>query len=297
MANEKNAAAQAADDEKPVKNAAETAETDEAEAGDEVEGEEEGEPAEDADEEGEKPDGEVEAEADEEGKPSKSKLKRERVKARIATLEEIAKAASQRAEAAEAQLRSLSGDVGKEPKFEDYGEDRRDDYIADRAAWKADQTAVARQRKAAEAAKVETTRTAGDSKFNLFRERTMALSDRFADIEAKVLDPSLPMDQATAEILMDSERGPEVAYHLATHREELQRIQGMPPLARARELGRIEALIAAPKPRTVTKAPKPVPVIGGGSSKAAKDPEKMTTEEWMEHERKRMARTAQQRRA
>lgn len=299
MANEKDAAAEAAGEEKLVQKSDEKPEADEAEADDaaEDEGETETE-GDDAEAEGEKSEGDDAAgDTSEDGKPSKSKLKRERIKARIASLEEIANAARQRAESAEATLRALTDEAGPEPKRENY-EGREDDYIADRAAWRAEQSAIARQKKAAEATKTEASRNAGDSKLNLFRERTMALSDRFADIEAKVLnDPTLPIDGATAEILMDSERGPEVAYHLATNRHELQRIQQMPPLARAREIGRIEAILSAPKPKTVTNAPKPVPVVSGGSSKVTKDPEKMTMEEWVEHERKRMARTAQQRRA
>lgn len=287
----KDAAAEAAGEESLVSNANtdETTEADETEAADAADDAEESEEADDA--EGEKAEGDQESDEDD-GKPSRAKLRRERAKERIRTLEDIARREAQRADAAAAQLKALSADSVKEPKFEDYGEERRDDYIADRAAWKADQAAIVRQRNAAEAAQKESARTAVDSKFNLFRERTMALADRFADIEAKVLDPTLPMDQATAEIIMDSERGPEVAYHLATHREELQRIQGMEPLARAREIGRIEAMLAAPKPKTVTQAPKPVPTVGGGSSKATKDPDKMTPDEWLKWRNAQLRRKA-----
>lgn len=275
---DKDAAAQAAGEEKLLPEAdteeSEDVQDDVGEDGDEgsEEGEEGGEPGAE--------DGGEDKEADDDGKPSKSKLKRERIKQRLSTLEEIARHESQRADAAQAALKALTDEVGTEPKRSDY-EGRDEDYIADRAAWRADIAAAARTKKAAEVAVTSTRQSAGASKQNLFHERAMALVERYPDIEAKVFnDPSAPINQTMAEVLMDSERGPEVAYYLSTHREEGQRIQKMSPLSAAREIGRIEAQLAAPKPKTQTTAPKPVPKVGGGSSRAAKDPDKMSMDEW-----------------
>lgn len=278
---DKDAAAQAAGEEKLLSEAdteeSEDVQDDVGEDGDEgsEEGEEGGEPGAE--------DGGEDKEADDGGKPSKSKLKRERIKQRISTLEEIARHESQRADAAAAQLKALSADADPEPKESDY-EGRPNDYIADRAAWRADVTAIARQKKTAQIVGDETQKALGNSKQNLFHERAMALVERYPDIEAKVFnDPSAPINQTMAEVLMDSERGPEVAYYLSTHREEGQRIQKMSPLSAAREIGRIEAQLAAPKPKTQTTAPKPVPKVGGGSMKAARDPDKLSDDEWLEH--------------
>lgn len=82
------------------------------------------------------------------------------------------------------------------------------------------------------------------------------------------------------EAIAYSEHGPAVAYHLANHLDEADRIARLPAHLAALQLGRIEALVSAPKPKPVTRAPDPAPVVGGGST-ASKDPERLSIEEWM----------------
>src|SRR6185312_2505481 len=137
MSNDKTPAAQAADDEAALLEADEIAEGEEAE---EAEADEDGE-EEDAPE-GEEGEGEKSAD---DGKPSKSKLKREKQRARIATLEAIARHESKRADDAAAALRALTEDVGPEPKESDYADEKR--YLAALAAWEADKRLVAREKK------------------------------------------------------------------------------------------------------------------------------------------------------
>lgn len=67
------------------------------------------------------------------------------------------------------------------------------------------------------------------------------------------------------EAIAYSEHGPAVAYHLANHLDEADRIARMPAHLAAVQLGRIEALVSAPKPKPVTSAPKPSPTLSGGS--------------------------------
>ena len=49
----------------------------------------------------------------------------------------------------------------------------------------------------------------------------------------------------------------------------------------AKELGRIEATLDAPKPRTQSKAPPPAKTVNGGRSLATKNPDDMTMDEWL----------------
>ena len=61
--------------------------------------------------------------------------------------------------------------------------------------------------------------------------------------------------------LLDSESGPELAYHLAKRPETVKRINALSPLSAARELGRIEATLsnpAAPQIKPASKAPAPI---------------------------------------
>ncbi len=214
----------------------------------------------------------------EEEKKTKSKLRRERQKAkeqalldRIADLEAKA-AANERA-------KPPADGLGPKPdraKYEDEAE-----YAADLAAWKIEEKIIARQTKAHEANTSNVRNDSAAAKMQLFKERAMALTDRYPDIEAKVFnDTTLPMSATMAETLMESEKGPEVAYYLSANRETAKRIQEMSPLQAARELGRIEATLALPKPRTETKAPPPPSTLTGSTKNPSKDPNNMSPEEY-----------------
>lgn len=228
-----------------------------------------------------------EDEETDEQKLSRAQRRRARQKAHIQGLETEATRATARAEAAERALAEFREELGPEPKADQYEDPN--DYIAAKAAFEADRRAIARQKIAIErGAKTSQTETV-QAKQNLFRERTIALADRYPDIEAKVLkDTSLPISQAMAEVMMDSERGPEIGYYLSGRPDEARRITQMQPLQAARELGRIEATLDSPKPRTETKAPPPVPTVRTGVTKSVKDPDKMPVDEWVAYERERM---------
>ena len=82
------------------------------------------------------------------------------------------------------------------------------------------------------------------------------------------------------ETISASEHGPAVVHHLAQHLDEADRLARMPPHLAAVQLGRIEERLSTLKPKPVTKAPDPTPSLGGGSSNASKDPQKMSYAEY-----------------
>lgn len=84
-----------------------------------------------------------------------------------------------------------------------------------------------------------------------------------------------------AEVLMTSEHGPAVVHYLGQHLDEAVRIAQLPPHLAAVQVARIESRVSAPKPKPVTNAPSPVPTIGGGAASPAKDPDRMTPDEWL----------------
>jgi hypothetical protein len=90
----------------------------------------------------------------------------------------------------------------------------------------------------------------------------------------------LGQDPMLAEILMSSEHGPLVVHHLGTHLDEAAQLALMPPHLRIAHVARLEARLSAPKPKPVTKAPDPTPSLGGGAP-ATKDPDRMSTDEWL----------------
>jgi len=77
-----------------------------------------------------------------------------------------------------------------------------------------------------------------------------------------------PITPEIADVIMSSEKGPELAYYLGKHADVAESLSNMGPLDMAREIGRIEATRLVPKkPPSVSKAPKPVPQIQGTDDK------------------------------
>jgi hypothetical protein len=97
------------------------------------------------------------------------------------------------------------------------------------------------------------------------------------DFEERYSEAStMPISRAMHETIIESEHGPELAYHLATHPDEAARIAKLSPLAAARELGKIEAAITTPpaKPAAAKPLPKPAAIAGGSHAPSDVDLDK-----------------------
>ena len=116
-----------------------------------------------------------------------------------------------------------------------------------------------------------------------WQQRVDAAKADIPDFDEVLAGSTAPMSQAMAQVIKESDMGPKMAYHLTQHPEESARIAGMSPLAAARELGKIEAALSAPKEapaKKVTSAPTPPTPIGSGRSTVG-DPSKMSMEDYM----------------
>lgn len=118
-----------------------------------------------------------------------------------------------------------------------------------------------------------------------FEARSREFAATHPDYDAKLddLTRTVQFNPATVEVIGLSERGPEIVYHLAQNLDVADRIARMPPHLAAAEVARIEAKLSAPKPQQTTNAPAPVPVLGGSSSAATKDPAKMSYAEYKKY--------------
>lgn len=101
---------------------------------------------------------------------------------------------------------------------------------------------------------------------------------KYADFEQVAF--TAPISDDVAEMIAGSDQGADVAYYLGTNRQEAERISRLPPMEKARALGAIEARLSVAPPVTQTKAPAPITPIKGKAT-AAKDPSKMTMDEYM----------------
>lgn len=117
----------------------------------------------------------------------------------------------------------------------------------------------------------------------LFKTKVDAARERMPDIDTAISEfLRLPLSQQAAEILVESDKAPEIAYYLSKNPGQAERLFNMPPHMQGAELARIEARVAsAPTVRKTSAAPPPVPTINGASSPSGrKDPSEMSTEEY-----------------
>jgi len=105
-----------------------------------------------------------------------------------------------------------------------------------------------------------------------------------------------PITESMAEIIMDSDNSAELAYHLGKNRQVALNLGRLSPLQQAREIGRIEAKLAAkPTPAAVSGAPPPAPRLenagnpGGSAKPDAPESDKLSDAEWTRLRNKQVA--------
>lgn len=149
-----------------------------------------------------------------------------------------------------------SSDKPSPDKFGSY-----DEYVEALADWRADQrVAESFKRRDAERSQAAEARAA-EAKAQAWHERQSNFREATPDYDAVVGKSSVQVAPHVVDTLLDSDSGPELAYHLAKHPETVRRINALSPLAAAREIGRIEASLstpAAPREKPASKAPAPI---------------------------------------
>lgn len=114
-----------------------------------------------------------------------------------------------------------------------------------------------------------------------YNQRATETAARIPDFVEVVSKSNVPMSPALHEALMDSDRGPELVYHLAKNPAEAERLNSMSVRQMDREIGRLETTLgtkpAAPPPPAArtTGAPPPIKPGTPASAPANTDPNKM----------------------
>lgn len=230
-------------------------------------------------------DGDGKADEAETRTQERRRLRREQMAAIRKDAADAAAAARKATEALE-RIRQ-AGQAKKPPKQSDF--ENYDDYIAAytlhaaRVASNEDQAETLTESKAAaESAEKAARQRAAEQAQAAFSAEAAEARKRYADFDAVVFNkgPDAPnISPAVVELILFSDYPADVAYAVASDRALAARLSAMPPIEAARELGRVEARMTAPKPRIETKAPDPIsPVKGKGG--ALRDPLKMTASEF-----------------
>lgn len=134
-----------------------------------------------------------------------------------------------------------------------------------------------------------------------YHEREEEARAKYDDFEQVAYNPQLRVTDVMAETIKASEMGPDLAYWLGTNPKEADRISRLSPLLQAREIGKIEAKLAASPPaKPTTSAPAPITPVtartSGNPSYDTTDPRSvkaMSASEWIEAERARQMKKLQ----
>lgn len=135
----------------------------------------------------------------------------------------------------------------------------------------------ARQRKEMAESASDAVRTVAQQ---VFEARETLVREKYPDYDTVARSPNVQITTSMAEVIYDSEAGPEIAYHLGKNPAEAARIAALPVVRQAAELGRLEARITAPKalPKQPPAPVTPVSAIAAGGSK---DPNTMSMAEYI----------------
>lgn len=219
-------------------------------------------------------------------KKSRAAERRERHKAHIAQVKADAAAALEKAQQAEVRKASIlnAGAMDTEPTEADFPDPL--ELSAARAIWKQDQRRAERFAKEAEKEANEARQQAASYQQQervalrqSFEAQVEDAKTRYADYDAVARAHDVPVSDVMADLIITSDVGPDVLYHLGQNRALAAQIAKLPLAEAARAIGRIEASLNAPKPRTETQAPAPIAPVRG-SARATPNIENMSMDEY-----------------
>lgn len=210
--------------------------------------------------------------------PSQAEInRRERNRERWAAM----KAKAERAERAEAELAKLKG--AAEPDWSSYADPNQE--VADRVLHTLRKEQIPLLEQQANASRAE----AKQIESQAFEEAMTEAAGRYPDFDAVVRNPNVPFAPQMVPYIANSERGADVAYYLGRNPDVARQLAdafAQNPTVGFIELGRIEGKVSAPTPKPASTAPKPPPVLQGGSSPLGFDQKKASVGDMAAHLKK-----------
>lgn len=145
-----------------------------------------------------------------------------------------------------------------------------------RATTKAEEAAVARLERDREATRLQGVRAT-------WHTRAQQFEQAHNDFRVAISNPALTFfDGEFLNSLMENEKGPELAYHIAKSPELVAKLVRQSPSQRLTTLGRIEAEVSRPPPAPKpSNAPPPLTPIASGASGGGVDMEKLSAKEYL----------------
>jgi hypothetical protein len=140
---------------------------------------------------------------------------------------------------------------------------------------------------------VQTAQDVQTARIRQFEDRETSFRKSVPDFDAVMETANIPISQAVADSILESDVGPQLRYYLAKNPDVTVKLSEMSPLAAAREIGKLEVKLQATPATKTSSAPAPIsPVKGGTTRNPSSDPAKMTHEEYRAFRSKQGARWA-----
>lgn len=170
----------------------------------------------------------------------------------------------------------------KAPERDDFRDDTA--YTQAQLEYLAERKAEEKLRQREESAKAERMQ-------ETLHERLDKAAENYTDFHAVVSNPNLPINDAMAEFIADSEQGGEIAYHLGKNPQKAAQIAQMSPVKAARELAKLESELANKPKAKPSNAPEPIKPVGnrGPSSASSMPSDDDDIATWVRKERERVA--------
>ena len=113
-----------------------------------------------------------------------------------------------------------------------------------------------------------------------FDSNARALAQTVADYKDVIGSSDLGSTGIVESLIVESEKGPLILYHLAKNPERVEALNRMSPVAAAKEIGRLETRLSLPNANRATRAMTPETPLRGGAAHT-KDPKDMSMEEFV----------------
>ena len=136
---------------------------------------------------------------------------------------------------------------------------KTEDYVEALADWKAEQVFSKKIGEFQAKTREQYQRQQQEQVAATYLERVTVAKEKYSDFDQVAYNPSLPITDAMAETIQQSDYGTEVHYYLGKNPSEAKRIAGLSPFLQAKEIGRLEAKLADSPPKSnLSSAPAPI---------------------------------------
>ena len=118
-----------------------------------------------------------------------------------------------------------------------------------------------------------------------WQDKSSDFAEKHPDFETVISNPALKITPDMLSVFQDSDKGPEIAYHLGKNPDVAAKLARLPRNKMTLAICRLERDISTPKPQP-TNAPEPPTPIGGQAPET--DIGNMEINDWMAHEKARL---------